>query len=76
MSRYHDQAAAVEELHRQTALENQFRRSRTTAPSAHECEECGEPIPEARRLAAVGCRCCLNCQQEIERYGKTRFATR
>ena len=39
-----------------------------------ECEECGEPIPEARRAAVIGCRCCTECQQEIEKYGKTRFA--
>lgn len=76
MSRLYDQAAALEELHRQTALQNQFRRSRPTAPSAHECEQCGEPIPEARRLAAVGCRYCIDCQTEIEQYGKTRIATR
>ena len=44
------------------------------AVSAYECEECGEAIPEARRAAVPGCRCCTACQQEIERYGKTRFA--
>lgn len=44
------------------------------AVSAYECEECGEAIPEERRAAVPGCRCCTACQQEIERYGKTRFA--
>jgi len=27
-----------------------------------ECEECGEPIPEARRRALTGARTCVRCQ--------------
>jgi phage/conjugal plasmid C-4 type zinc finger TraR family protein len=27
-----------------------------------ECEECGEPIPEARRQALPGARTCVACQ--------------
>jgi phage/conjugal plasmid C-4 type zinc finger TraR family protein len=27
-----------------------------------ECEECGEPIPEARRRALAGARTCVSCQ--------------
>ena len=30
------------------------------------CEECGEPIPEARRRALPGVRLCLECQQEAD----------
>ena len=60
----YDQAAEIEQMQRQIALDAQ----------AYECEECGEAIPEARRAAVPGCRCCTACQQEIERYGKTRFA--
>lgn len=26
------------------------------------CEECGDPIPEARRRAVPGARCCIACQ--------------
>ena len=33
--------------------------------SLSECEECGEPIPEARRQALPGVRKCIQCQ-EIE----------
>lgn len=74
MSRFFDQAAMVEELQRKIALENQAAKTADVAAvSAYECEECGEPIPEARRQAVRGCRCCLTCQEEIERYGKTRF---
>ncbi|MBZ7100787.1 DksA/TraR family C4-type zinc finger protein, partial [Acinetobacter baumannii] len=28
------------------------------------CDECGEPIPEARRQAIPGVRYCVKCQQE------------
>ncbi|GIU40499.1 hypothetical protein TUM4438_01830 [Shewanella sairae] len=30
------------------------------------CEECGEPIPEARRNAVPGVRLCIHCQNEID----------
>jgi phage/conjugal plasmid C-4 type zinc finger TraR family protein len=29
---------------------------------AMDCEECGEPIPERRRLALPGVRTCVECQ--------------
>lgn len=77
MSRYHDQAAEVELLQRQIALDNQAAKNQQMPPvSAYFCEECGEEIPEARRIAVIGCRCCTDCQQEIEKYGKTRFTPR
>ena len=31
------------------------------------CEECEEPIPEARRHAVPGVRLCVNCQSEQEK---------
>ena len=31
------------------------------------CEECGDPIPEARRQALPGVRHCIPCQQELEK---------
>ncbi|WP_338134716.1 TraR/DksA C4-type zinc finger protein [Eikenella corrodens] len=77
MSRQIDQACEIEEMHRRLALEEQIRKSQTAAAvSAYECEECGEPIPEERRRAVIGCRCCVTCQEEIEHYGKTRIAAR
>lgn len=30
--------------------------------SATECDECGEEIPEGRRIAIQGCRLCVECQ--------------
>ncbi len=34
--------------------------------SLAECEECGEPIPEARRKAVPGVRRCVACQAEVD----------
>lgn len=35
--------------------------------SSEFCEECGEPIPEARQKALPGARYCINCQQEFDK---------
>ncbi len=32
-------------------------------PGLAQCEECDEPIPEARRQAVPGVRLCVDCQQ-------------
>ena len=37
--------------------------ARARGESLEECEECGEPIPEARRKAIPGVRLCITCQQ-------------
>ncbi len=34
--------------------------------SAEFCDECGEPIPEARRRALPGVQYCVKCQSELE----------
>ena len=41
-------------------------------PSATECEECGEPIPERRREALPGVQTCVACQ--AERDGRVEHA--
>lgn len=38
-----------------------------SGPSLSHCEECGEEIPEGRRLAVAGCRTCILCQEELEK---------
>jgi phage/conjugal plasmid C-4 type zinc finger TraR family protein len=35
-------------------------------PSAAHCQECAEPIPEARRAALPGVRLCIVCQQKAD----------
>lgn len=37
------------------------------SPSLENCEECGDDIPEARRLAVPGCKLCIHCKQVAER---------
>jgi len=38
-----------------------------TGISMEECEDCGEAIPEGRRLAVQGCTRCIHCQTLHER---------
>lgn len=42
------------------------------AASATHCEECGEDIPEARRIAVPGCQMCAECQGITEQLNKHR----
>ncbi|MGS0825584.1 DksA/TraR family C4-type zinc finger protein [Shewanella sp. 0m-8] len=34
--------------------------------SLQHCEECGEQIPEARRMAVAGVRLCVHCQNALD----------
>lgn len=51
-------------------LTNQIGRSNTKGESLSHCEECGDPIPEARRLHVPGVRMCVPCQSAAERSGR------
>ncbi|WP_315807518.1 TraR/DksA family transcriptional regulator [Pseudomonas sp. C9-3] len=44
----------------QVALAN---RPTAAGPSAEWCDDCGNPIPEARREAVPGCETCVSCQE-------------
>lgn len=44
------------------------RRALPTGESAEFCDECGQPIPQARRLAMPGVRYCVACQQALEQH--------
>ncbi|EGS2005735.1 DksA/TraR family C4-type zinc finger protein [Enterobacter roggenkampii] len=49
-----------------STIEDAVARARGEIPrgeSLSECEECGDPIPEARRKAIPGVRLCITCQQ-------------
>ena len=49
------------------SIEDAIKRARaklTSGPSLSHCEECGEAIPEPRRVAVPGVRLCLPCQEE------------
>lgn len=36
-------------------------------PSAHECVECGDELPEGRREALPGVQHCVYCAEDLER---------
>ncbi len=51
------------------ALER-VRSSLPKGESAEFCDECGNAIPEARRIAVQGVQHCINCQTELEQEAK------
>lgn len=54
------------------SVEDEVRRARSRlghGESLRECEECGDPIPEPRRLAVPGVRLCIQCQTEADSNG-------
>ncbi|MFC2970642.1 DksA/TraR family C4-type zinc finger protein [Azotobacter bryophylli] len=54
----------------ESSIEDAVQRARsqlTTGESLSHCEECGEPIPQARREALAGVRLCIACQSERDK---------
>lgn len=54
-----------------------MRRARDAAcsqPSAENCDQCGAPIPQERRIAVRGVRCCVGCQADLEQARKRGLA--
>lgn len=39
-----------------------------SGPGLSECEECGEPIPQARQQAIPGVRRCVACQRQHDEH--------
>ncbi|MGF1702957.1 TraR/DksA C4-type zinc finger protein [Photobacterium makurazakiensis] len=64
-----DQGCRFEAQFTEMAIANQ--RARVNGieqrQSAHECGECGEPIPEKRRETVSGCQYCTPCQELADR---------
>ncbi len=51
-------------------IEDAIKQAREQMPSGESlefCDECGEPIPEARRAAVPGVRFCITCQSEYDK---------
>ncbi|MBS1186714.1 MAG: transcriptional regulator, TraR/DksA family [Burkholderiaceae bacterium] len=67
-----DKATEREELDRANALAAQRQRAVMGGSSLSHCEECGEEIPAARRVALPGVRLCVGCQSEIEQKRRLR----
>lgn len=72
-----DIANAVTEMFTQKAIAEQLAQM-PRGESAKECDECGDAIPEPRRLAIKGVRTCVDCQQELESLpaNKRRYVAR
>jgi phage/conjugal plasmid C-4 type zinc finger TraR family protein len=52
-------ASAIAEVRRRIAQQ-------PTASGATDCDDCGEPIPAARRQAMPGTRHCTRCRELLE----------
>ena len=62
-----DIAQELDAYYRQQALTVwEQRRGKGEAPATL-CRDCGEEIPQGRRLAVPWCTRCLDCQQEWEK---------
>ena len=43
-----------------------YQQQEPVGESLYDCEQCGNDIPEQRRLAVKGCRLCIACQSVLE----------
>ncbi|KFB89612.1 hypothetical protein CR62_16615 [Serratia grimesii] len=64
-----DQANERAEMYLKAQLDAATKR--TALPTAHECDDCGEPIPEARRRTVPGVRLCIDCKELEELQQRT-----
>ncbi|CAK3479082.1 Molecular chaperone DnaK [Vibrio crassostreae] len=64
-----DHASSNEAKFTEMAIASQRKRSVQTSEqeSAQECHECGDEIPELRRIKVAGCKYCVSCQQLAEK---------
>lgn len=67
MSDIIDKASENEALFLAEALYKVGRSSKNNGVSNYDCEDCGDPIPEARRQAVPGCTRCVVCQEYFEK---------
>ena len=63
-----------DDVHEQidSTVNDEVERARSSLPrgeSLTHCEECGQPIPRARREALPGVRLCVTCQEARDREG-------
>jgi len=65
-----EQAQAIALIREAQALDSvrQKLAKQRSQPSLTECDDCGEDIPEARRLAVPGVTMCIYCQAKSERF--------
>ena len=59
--------AQLHSIHLHLNAIEKVRQSMPKGESLEFCEECGDDIPEARRLAVKGVTMCIHCQEIAER---------
>lgn len=65
-----DRATEYETMERAHAITQAARNmAKRCAVSLTHCLECGEKIPEKRRLAEPGCELCITCRAWLEKNG-------
>ena len=64
------ESAQLNSIHMHLNAIEEVRKKIPKGPSLEECEDCGEEIPEARRLAQQGITRCIYCQGLFERKQK------
>lgn len=52
------------------AIANHRRKMESAGPSLSHCIECGDEIPLARQQAVSGCKMCIHCQTQFEKFAK------
>lgn len=62
-----DDSQKAEALFRQEAMDNRRQVGRPGWKSLPCCIDCGEEIPEKRRLAIEGCQRCRTCQEDYDK---------
>lgn len=63
-----DSTVAMSEMYdKETEYKLSLIREQYSRESLEECEDCGDDIPEARRLAVQGVSTCIFCQEKRER---------
>lgn len=66
-----ERAQMLEGVYRKHALAAHAAQRKSCMTEVLDCEECGDPIPEARRKASPGCVYCVECQRELRPRRKT-----
>lgn len=60
----------------ESTVQDAVSRARSAIPKGESllyCDECGETIPEARRVAIPGVRLCVKCQETLDKQ-QARFS--
>jgi phage/conjugal plasmid C-4 type zinc finger TraR family protein len=69
----------AESEHALILAENAIHAARSMIPTGESlthCLDCGEPIPEARRVAQKGCTYCIDCQPFHDHTPKVKMLDR